>query len=88
MLGTDAGKFVPQGFLMMINDDGEDGNVVSKLFYETAMDYFITKHGKKNMIFVVISDDMSWCAKMFNERTDVILASAAPRELRLVVNFS
>ena len=82
LLGTDAGKFVPQGFLMKIDDDVEDGKVVSTLFYETAMDYFIAKHGKKSIIFVVISDDMSWCAKMFNKRTDVILASAAPRELR------
>ena len=71
----------------MIDDDGEDGKVVSKLFYESAMDWFTAKFSDENIIFVVISDDMSWCAKMFGDRMDVILVSSAPIELRFVAKF-
>ena len=66
----------------MIDDDGKDGKVVSRLFYESAMSRFTDKYGAERVMFVLISDDMDWCARMFGHRKDVILASSAPEHLR------
>lgn len=74
--------FLPQEFLTLIDGDDEEGKIVTKLFYDTAMKWFKAKYRTGNIIFVVVSDDMSWCKKMFNDHRDVILASSAPNNVR------
>jgi len=54
------------------------GFVASQKFYLSAMEHYRNKYNSKTstVIFVMASDDVKWCRKMFGNLADVILTSS------------
>ena len=55
-----------------------NGRLLSKLYFEKAMQYFIDRY--QNVTFIIASDDKNWCRQMFSSRSDVIFTPRKPGE--------
>ncbi len=51
-----------------------NGRMLTKMYFNSSMDYFRKKYSGANskVVFVMSSDDISWCKKMFGDRKDVV----------------
>ncbi len=62
------------------------GSLATREFFADAMDYYRSQLASPPPLFAVASDDYAWCSEMFKGAGDVILANAAPTELRSRAN--
>ena len=54
-------------------------NLVTKMYFDTAMTFFKERHNTSRVIFVLVTDDEAWGRRMFQERNDVVFASSGHR---------
>ena len=66
-----------------MKNHGHGGFVASQKFYLSAMDYYRNKYNDNNstVVFIMASDEVQWCRKIFGNMSDVVLTSSATTPL-------
>jgi len=66
-----------------MKNQGHGGFVASQKFYLSAMDHYRNKYNDNNstVVFIIASDEVQWCRKMFGNMSDVVLTSSATTPL-------
>ena len=67
-----------------------NGRLLSKLYFQKAMDYFRDKYttAQSNVTFIVASDDKTWCREMFKDSPDVVFTPRKPGEKSVVFDLA
>ena len=67
-----------------------NGRLLSKLYFQKAMDYFRQKYAttQSNVTFIVASDDKTWCREMFKDSPDVVFTPRKPGEKSVVFDLA
>ena len=63
-----------------------NGRLLSKLYFQKAMDYFRDKYS--NVIFILASDDKTWTREMFKDASDVVFTPRKPGEQSVVFDLA
>ena len=80
---TRVGVHVRRGDLLRVRRVPKGYHTAPASYVRKAMDYMRQKHG--DVIFIFVTDDVSWCRREFRASDDVVIADGAPAEVHLAV---
>lgn len=76
-----VGVHVRRGDKLLYKDQSQGDMVASATYFEKAFQDMRTRHG--DVVFLVATDDASWCESTFRNKSEVIILNFAPREVHL-----